>query len=290
MLRVHHLNCATMCPWGGALVSGEGSLVSAATLVCHCLLIESASGLILVDSGLSRADAADAQRRLGREFVSVVRPQLKLAETAIAQVQALGFDPRDVRDVVLTHLDVDHAGGISDFPWARVHVLRAEYEAAMTPGRRAAARYRQRQFAHFPRWRLHEPVGDTWLGEPCVAGLPDLPDDLRLVPLSGHSKGHTAVAIRQGDGWLVHAGDAYFYRGEMHPARRYCPPALRAFQWVLADDRQQQRSAQRRLATAVNREQGRVRVFCAHDPVEFERLAGSAAGAVSVDRSLRGVA
>jgi glyoxylase-like metal-dependent hydrolase (beta-lactamase superfamily II) len=36
------------------------------------------------------------------------------------QVQRLGFDPRDVRHIVLTHLDFDHAGGLDDFPHATV--------------------------------------------------------------------------------------------------------------------------------------------------------------------------
>ena len=42
----------------------------------------------------------------------------------------LGFSPDDVRHIVLTHLDFDHAGGIEDFPNARVHVLAREREAA----------------------------------------------------------------------------------------------------------------------------------------------------------------
>ena len=46
------------------------------------------------------------------------------------QIQRLGFDPRDVRDIVLTHLDFDHAGGLCDFPEARVHLLGAELAGA----------------------------------------------------------------------------------------------------------------------------------------------------------------
>lgn len=33
----------------------------------------------------------------------------------------------------MTHLDFDHAGGISDFPHATVHVLATEYNAAQLP-------------------------------------------------------------------------------------------------------------------------------------------------------------
>jgi glyoxylase-like metal-dependent hydrolase (beta-lactamase superfamily II) len=43
----------------------------------------------------------------------------------------LGFSPRDVRHIVLTHLDFDHAGGLDDFPWAMVHLLRRERDHAL---------------------------------------------------------------------------------------------------------------------------------------------------------------
>jgi glyoxylase-like metal-dependent hydrolase (beta-lactamase superfamily II) len=53
---------------------------------------------------------------------------LDIAETALHQVERLRFS--GVRHVVLTHLDLDHAGGLRGFPDAQVHVLRTELEAA----------------------------------------------------------------------------------------------------------------------------------------------------------------
>ena len=44
-----------------------------------------------------------------------------------------------------------------------------------------------------------------------------------MVPLPGHTLGHAGVAIDTPDGWLLNAGDAYFYRHEMDPE-----PALHA--------------------------------------------------------------
>jgi len=116
MLR--HLNCATMCPRGGRWLGGSGGPLAEAPLVAHCLLVEAGDGLALVDTGLGRDDVA-APRRLGQPFRALVRPTCRESETAIGQIEMLGLDPRDVRDVVLTHLDVDHAGGLADFPEAR---------------------------------------------------------------------------------------------------------------------------------------------------------------------------
>jgi len=100
---VHHLDCAPMNPVGGA------------PLVAHCLLVETGSSLVLVDTGLGTADVADP-RRLGTFFRRAMRPELAMAHTAYHQIRALGYDPRDVQDIVLTHLDLDHAGGLADFP------------------------------------------------------------------------------------------------------------------------------------------------------------------------------
>ncbi|WP_223281445.1 MBL fold metallo-hydrolase [Streptomyces antnestii] len=46
----------------------------------------------------------------------MARPVLDTGETAVRQVAALGYDIEDVRHIVLTHLDLDHAGGLRDFP------------------------------------------------------------------------------------------------------------------------------------------------------------------------------
>ena len=87
------------------------------------------TGLILVDAGLGVEDVNEP-RRLGFLFNAMVRPRLDVAETALRQVADLGFRPSDVRHIVPTHLDLDHAGGICDFPDAAVHVFAAELRAA----------------------------------------------------------------------------------------------------------------------------------------------------------------
>jgi hypothetical protein len=72
-----------MCPFGGRWVSGVGPPWTAARMVCHCLLVETANGLVLVDTGFGTADLAAPDRRLGKPFVAVVRPRFDPAETAL---------------------------------------------------------------------------------------------------------------------------------------------------------------------------------------------------------------
>ncbi len=271
-MRIHHLNCGTMCPFGGRLFDGRSPLLGTARIVCHCLLVEAEGALILVDTGFGTADVARPRQRLGLPFAALVRPRPDPAETAIAQVRALGHDPADVRHIVLTHLDLDHAGGLADFPAAEVHVFRPEHEAAMQPGLRERLRYRSAQWEHGPRWVLHEAEGDRWLGFECVRVLPGSGAEVALVPLAGHTRGHTGVAIRGESGWLLHCGDAYFHGGEIADPPS-CPPGLRAFASATALDRGGYARNVERLRELARERAGEVTLFCSHDAAELERLA-----------------
>jgi glyoxylase-like metal-dependent hydrolase (beta-lactamase superfamily II) len=279
-MKVHHLDCATMCPYGGRLLSGKGALLGSAKLVCHCLLIETDSGLVLVDSGLGLRDVQTPEATLGRPFLLFARPRLDPAATALRQVTALGFAREDVRHVVLTHLDLDHAGGIQDFPRAKVHVLLDEKRAALAPRTRLEKmRYVQAHWEHAPDWVTYEPKGEPWFGFECVRELAGLPPEILFVPLRGHTRGHSGVAVDTGDGWLLHAGDAYFHHAEMDPDRRRCPPLLDVFQRIVEIDGPARVKNQQRLRGLVRENGAEVRVFSAHDPVELERCLERSGGA-----------
>lgn len=266
-----------MCPLGGRWLNGDGPVWSPGRLICHVLLIETErSGLVLVDTGLGLADLANPAARLGRAMSAVMRVRSREEETAIRQVQALGYAPEDVRHVVLTHMDFDHAGGLTDFPHATVHVLSAEHQAAMRPRFSERSRYRAIQWAHAPTFELYAPEGERWKGLPCVRSLRGLPPEILFIPLAGHSRGHAAVAVERGDRWLLHAGDAYFHAGQLHPERPHCSPLLQFFQNVVATDRAELRANRERLRELARDNASDVRIFCAHDPAELEALRSEA--------------
>lgn len=248
-MRVHHLNCGSLREIEPVDEPGLG----AARAVCHVLLVETdADGLVLVDTGLGIGDVADPAGRLGDEWTSFAGPALDEAETAVRQVEALGFAASDVRHIVPTHLHRDHAGGLSDFPDAAVHVFAAERECATT-----------RQFDHGPKWVVHADDGEPWAGFEGVRALRG--DDILLVPLGGHSPGHAGVAVRDGGRWLLHAGDAYFYHGELGAEPRV-HPLMELVQKSAEVDRELRLRNVARLP-----ELAEVDVFCAHDPWELAR-------------------
>ncbi|HEY5317811.1 MAG TPA: MBL fold metallo-hydrolase [Solirubrobacteraceae bacterium] len=269
--RLHHLNCGTMCPWGQRYINGEGSALGAARIVCHVLLIEGPDGLVLVDTGFGRDDVRNP-RQIGVPFTAAMRPRLELGETAVFQVRERGLDPTDVRHIVLTHLDVDHGGGLPDFPDAEVHVWAREHEAMMRPPLRERARYAigRAHLAHGPRWVTHEAVGDQWLGFESVRVVPDSDAEILLIPLPGHTLGHTGVAVRRPEGWLLHCGDAYFHRDEMGTPPS-CPPGLRAYEPLVQADGKLRRQNQDRLRELALRHSGEVELICSHDPVLLDR-------------------
>ncbi len=265
--RVHHLSCLTMCPLGGRLWNEHGKLV------CHCLLVETAEGLVLVDTGLGVAAFADLRRFSGPAFRGVYRPVHEPDASAVRQVERLGYAVDDVRHIVLTHLDVDHAGGLADFPNATVHVSADERRAAEEPRTFfERQRYVPAQWAHDVRWQLHEVKGERWYGFPCVRDLPGLPPEILLVPLVGHTRGHCGVAVDVGGRWLLHCGDAYFHKDEMDAADPWCPAALRLHQRLMAVDDVARRRNQARLRELQRGVGDGVTVLCAHDPDDLARL------------------
>ena len=270
-MRIHHLNCGCMCPVGGALWDGASRGLTA-HLTCHCVLAETEAGLVLVDTGFGIDDMERPLPRLSALFLQTNRIQLDPALTARRQIEGLGFQARDVRHIVLTHLDFDHAGGLEDFPEAVVHVMGPELDAAeRREGFIGRRRYRPQQWDGVRHWQRYDHHGERWFGFEAVRDLRGLPPEILLVPLYGHSEGHAGVAIQTGEGWLLNAGDAYFYRHEVDRPTRYCPPAARGYQNLMAVDRDARDHNQDRLRRLAQ-ERRDVRIFCSHDPIEFEAL------------------
>ncbi|WP_219508385.1 MBL fold metallo-hydrolase [Nonomuraea ceibae] len=269
-MKIHHLNCGSVRRIEPTYQGPPG-----AHAVNHCLLAETESaGLVLVETGLGLADVRDPAGSLGADWVELAEPVLDERETAVRQVAALGHDPRDVRHVIVTHLDVDHCGGLPDFPAAKVHVLAAELDAATRQA--PSFRYRPAHWAHGPDWVTYAgggPVpdgsGDDWFGFTSVQAE-GLPPEIRLVPLGGHTEGHTGVALHDGDRWLLHCGDAYYYHRELD-ADPHPHPVLNLVQTSSEVHHDLRLGTQARLRELVRHHGDQVTLISAHDPWEFAR-------------------
>lgn len=191
-MTIHFLNCGTMKPYFPRVENGV-----------TCLLVETNQGPLLIDTGFGIRDYSSPTRSMSF-FLHLMRAPRDVNETAFHQVQRFGFSPEDVRDIIQTHLHLDHAGGLSDFPHAQVHVLKEEYEHITS---HRSWEYRPEHWAHGPDWALHERNGDKWYDFESIK-LTGFEPEIWLVPLIGHTPGHMGVAIKTGYGWVLHAGDA----------------------------------------------------------------------------------
>jgi len=194
-MAVRFLNCASMHPWWPRWQVGG-----------MCLLVDTEQGPVLVDTGLGLHDhetPSPMVKFFRADFGIPFAPQ----ECAVRQVENLGIHPREVGNIILTHLHFDHAGGLPDFPWANIHLHNKEYQAMLHPKKWIEIfAYDPADFAHHPRWVTYEEITDNWFGFDAIR-LPFTPG-IFLIPLFGHTSGHCGVAIEDGDGWVFQAGDS----------------------------------------------------------------------------------
>jgi N-acyl homoserine lactone hydrolase len=169
-------------------------------------LIEHPAGLILVDTGqTARANEPGYLPRESLYYRRSLKLRISPEEEVGPQMRALGFDPSDIRWTILTHLHLDHDGGLSHVLDSEIVVSAAEYRFA----RGLAGRLR----GYLPhRW----PEGF----KPHLVTLPDraygpfprsleLTSGIILVDTAGHTPGHISVVI-EGEPRLFFAGDAIY--------------------------------------------------------------------------------
>ncbi|MCV7063272.1 MBL fold metallo-hydrolase [Mycolicibacterium vaccae] len=262
-MRVHHLNCGTIRPPG------------VGTMVCHVLLVESDAGLVLVDTGFGIPDCDDPGR-FGHIRRRLIRPKFDHDETAVRQIERLGFRRSDVRHIVVTHFDADHIGGLADFPDAQVHVTAAEAHGAMRsreiPNR---IRFRPPQWAHGPKIVEHGVDGEAWRGFAAAKELSAIGPGFVLVSLPGHTDGHACVAVDAGHRWVLHGGDSFYHPGTL-AGTPPVPTFTALLEKLVASDRAKVRQNHIRLAELYRDGHPDLFMLCSHDPELYEQARATA--------------
>jgi glyoxylase-like metal-dependent hydrolase (beta-lactamase superfamily II) len=168
-------------------------------------------GPILIDTGFHPSVAAKPTANLGRLSQFTFRNiEMKPEQAVSAQLRARGIEPGRVKVVLMTHLHIDHASAISEYPESTFVVSAAEWAAASEHGQLHG--YVKRQFDHGFDWRLLDFEGrdaDSFSG---FGRSFDLFGDgsVRAVYTPGHTLGHLSVVLRTGRGEVLVAGDAIY--------------------------------------------------------------------------------
>jgi glyoxylase-like metal-dependent hydrolase (beta-lactamase superfamily II) len=171
----------------------------------NVVVVRSGGRTILIDSGM------------GVEY-----PDLPRTGRLAVRLEAAGIDLASVNDVVLTHMHMDHVGGLlADGvkarvrPDLRVHVAAAEAEfwaspdfshVSMPPGFPDALRSTAKRFLDAYRSQLC-PFEAEYEVAPGVV----------VRRTGGHTPGHSVVRLASGGDRLTFAGDAVFAVGFDHP-------------------------------------------------------------------------
>ena len=188
-------------------------------------------------AGLSRASRRNRQRSGARSTpasarMTVVEPANRIGSNPTCRPAAVRLcgnrrSPRsnasasareDVRHIVITHLDVDHIGGLSDFPDARIHVTRRPKRlgAIRSPSWRAEDPLPSRPMGHIsPTSSSTIRTARNGAGSPPPKNLTDLAPGIALISLPGHTRGHACVAVDAGHRWVLHSGDAFYHYGTL---------------------------------------------------------------------------
>ncbi len=173
--------------------------------------IEHPEGVIVVDTG-----AAAHLKSLPRwhpYFQLSVRFDIEPEQEVGPQLRSRGIGARDVKTVVLTHMHIDHDGGLAHFPHSRIVV--SGDELARTSGIRGAI------LGYLPnRWpKWFDPQPLAWQPTPCGPFMRSAPltaaGDVVAVPTPGHTPSHLSVIVRDGDEQIMFAGDASYLDSTM---------------------------------------------------------------------------
>jgi N-acyl homoserine lactone hydrolase len=180
----------------------------------HAILVEHPSaGPVLVDTGIS-AEQAEHQayyRNSIAEYVYDVDEYDLPADQAIpAQLARHGYQPADIRGVIVTHLHEDHIGNLNLFSQAPVYLSKAEYDARDSKMFGLIPLAYPPSIAAVKDWRPVEFTG------PSIGGFDSSADlfgdgSVIALPTPGHSPGSMSVLLRADESreFLV-TGDAMY--------------------------------------------------------------------------------
>jgi N-acyl homoserine lactone hydrolase len=176
-------------------------------LPTYAWVIEHPEGVIVVDTGQG-AHLLESGKSLHPYVRWEVAFRIDPEQEIGPQLRALGIWPRDVKQVVLTHLHMDHDGGLAHFPHSEILVAPGELRTASGWAGRARGYLPNRWPSWFDPRPLHlapEPFGPF----PASRRLTQA-GDVIAVATPGHTANHFSVVVQGDDATLFLAGDTSY--------------------------------------------------------------------------------
>jgi glyoxylase-like metal-dependent hydrolase (beta-lactamase superfamily II) len=214
-IRLYALSTGELSMEASALLAGESGVMR---IPVPSYLIVHPKGRVIFDTGLNQRLALDPAAYLA-SLPFFLKMHFQAGDAVTRQIERLDLAPRDIDYLVISHLHLDHVGGVDQFPRTPMIIQRREWQAGNDP-----------DFAQ----RLRYVSADYDLGKDVVEinGEYDLFGDSSVVclPTYGHTPGHQSLRVRLPSGETVLTADACYFRRTLErlhlPSRVYDKAAM----------------------------------------------------------------
>lgn len=175
------------------------------TLPVSCYLIEHPKGKLLIDTGWDSKYVTERPHRFFGLLDGISTPVIKDGESVDCRLAALGLRPEDIDFVFFSHMDFDHTSGLRLVQDAK-RILAAKEEIA--DSKKYFFRYVKSNWS-FTKVEPFEYI-NTGIGP--VGKNYDVFHDgsVVLVNTPGHTHGLFSTVIRNGEKYVVLAGDSAY--------------------------------------------------------------------------------
>jgi glyoxylase-like metal-dependent hydrolase (beta-lactamase superfamily II) len=215
-------------------------------------LIEHPEGYVLYDTGNAYETIHDKVEHWG-DILAAYDPAMTEDQWVVNAIKKVGIGAEDIKYVILSHLHLDHAGGVGHFPNAKYIVQREELHFAYVPDFYMKGAYIRKDFDKEVDWYVLEGWQDDRF---------DLFRDgkIQIYFTPGHTPGHQSVLVD-----LEKTGKYFLTGDSCYTTENLNEDVLPG---LMADPRATVRSIQR---TRMLRDQGVV-VVTGHDPVAWKKF------------------
>lgn len=238
-MKLYVFDSAVIHPAPGTVSAGSGP----ASIPVMFYLIQHSKGLVLFDTGMNLAHWPLSYRNDGEQ-----RPEQLIDK----QLAGLKIKPEDIKYVIMSHLHMDHAGGMSLFPQATHIVRKAELRAAWWPERfqwtYAMEDYKDTRDFNFIELDDHEDF-DVFLDGALIC-----------IDTKGHTQGHQSLIVN-----LPQTGKTVLTADAADMAENLEDGHLPGVYWNAAQ-------AQRAIAKMQHYKREGAFVMMGHDPEQFKTL------------------
>jgi glyoxylase-like metal-dependent hydrolase (beta-lactamase superfamily II) len=200
-MKMYAFSCGTLT-CDKSLITFGRDIGKKFTVPVPYYLIQHPKGNVLFDLGNSIEVARDAKKHWG-VIADFYVPEMKEDDYVVNNLKKIGIKPEDIKYIVMSHLHLDHAGGVGEFPNAKYIVQKEDLRWAYTCDFYQKLAYIRADFDKPVQWLILDGHNDDRL---------DLFGDGKLIIwfTPGHTPGGQSLVVKLNEGTVVLTGDAVY--------------------------------------------------------------------------------